>query len=100
MTLRSINPATGETLAQFELLGDEALERKLALAEQAAQRWRKFPLGERAAMLRRAADQCSKRRDELGRIATLEMGKLFSASLAEVDKCAACLRWYADNAER
>jgi succinate-semialdehyde dehydrogenase/glutarate-semialdehyde dehydrogenase len=39
-------------------------------------------------------------KDRLAEIITLEMGKLFSASLEEVQKCARGCRFYADNAER
>ena len=100
MTIASTNPATGETVARFDPLSDEAIERKLAEAEKAFHRWRREPAASRAASLRRAADVFTRRREELARLATLEMGKLYTASLAEVDKCATCLRWYADEHQR
>ncbi len=37
---------------------------------------------------------------ELARIITLEMGKLFRDSVAEIEKCALGCRYYAENAER
>src|SRR5437879_1340271 len=97
MGIASINPATEETLASFEPLSDHELDRKLELAERAFLTWRREPAARRAELLRRAAEVFTRRRQEMARLATLEMGKLLTAALAEVDKCAGCLRWYADN---
>src|SRR4051794_39867927 len=100
MTIASINPATGETLATFEALTDGELESKLGAAERAFRRWRREPEVRRAEVLRKAAQVFETRKQELGRLATLEMGKLLSAAVAEVEKCATALRWYADQHER
>jgi succinate-semialdehyde dehydrogenase/glutarate-semialdehyde dehydrogenase len=100
MTIASVNPATGETLATFEPLSDAELDRKLLAAERAFRSWRREAAGKRAEILRRAAEVFLHRRSELARTATLEMGKLYTAALAEVDKCATCLKWYADEHER
>ena len=100
MTIASINPATGEKLAVFEPLTDAELDRKLGAAERGFHLWRREPAQRRAEVLRKAAQVFTDRRQELGRLATLEMGKLLSAAVAEVDKCAAGLRWYADEHER
>ncbi len=100
MTIASINPATGETLASFEPLSDGELDQRLALAERTFGSWRRETAAARAQALSRAAEIFTKRREALARTATLEMGKLYTASLAEVDKCAGCLRWYAAEHER
>jgi succinate-semialdehyde dehydrogenase/glutarate-semialdehyde dehydrogenase len=100
MTIASTNPATGETFARFDPLSDAELSERLARAERAFGEWRRVRPAARAEALQRAASVFTRRREELARTATLEMGKLYTAALAEVDKCAACLRWYADNHEK
>src|SRR3989454_11118595 len=48
----------------------------------------------------RAAGLLEQRKDALGRLMTLEMGKLRKAALAEIEKCANGCRYYGENAER
>ena len=47
-----------------------------------------------------AADLLEAEKDSLARTITLEMGKLLSASVEEIVKCARGCRYYAENAER
>ena len=54
-TMRSIDPATGELLREYEELTDEQLEAKLARATEAFQSLRRMPFAERAERMRRAA---------------------------------------------
>src|SRR5262249_14127927 len=56
------------------------------------------PLDERLPVLARAAALLRKRRDELARLATLEMGKTIAAAEAEVEKCAWVCDHYAQHA--
>ncbi|MEJ2111966.1 MAG: aldehyde dehydrogenase family protein [Acidobacteriota bacterium] len=44
----SINPATEETLASFEIETGEAVREKLERADQAYDKWRKEPFASRA----------------------------------------------------
>ena len=54
--MRAINPATGETLAEYPTLSPSDLERRLALAAEAAVRWRATPVTERASVVARNAE--------------------------------------------
>jgi succinate-semialdehyde dehydrogenase/glutarate-semialdehyde dehydrogenase len=100
MTIASINPATGETLKTFPPDSDGMIEEKLRKAAAAARLWRRTSFAERAQRLSRAASILDARKDALGRLMTLEMGKLRKAALGEVEKCANGCRYYAENAER
>lgn len=93
----SINPATGEQIATHAELTAEQIEQKVALAATAFDRWRVTPIADRVALLRRIADAYDANRDRLARMATDEMGKTLKSALAEVDKCAAAFRHYADH---
>lgn len=97
MTIESRNPATGEILETFEPLSDEALEEKLARAEEASETLRLLTLRDRAGLLEKLADLLDEGRDDLAKIATLEMGKTLSSAKAEVEKCAWVCRYYAEH---
>src|SRR6202165_2513568 len=100
MSIASTNPATGETVKTFAALTEAQLEQKLARAAQAFLSWRRTSFAERARLLVSAAGVLQRRREELSRLMTLEMGKLHQAGLAEIDKCALGCRYYAENGER
>ena len=51
-----VNPATGETLATYPTITDDALESAIAGADAAYRTWRDVPVAERAARLRRVAE--------------------------------------------
>jgi succinate-semialdehyde dehydrogenase / glutarate-semialdehyde dehydrogenase len=96
--MTSRNPATGEILARFDELSDDALETKLARAADAFAAHRRTSLQERATRMRRAADLLDAEKHALGRTMTLEMGKPIGAAIAEAEKCAWVCRFYADHA--
>ena len=100
MAIASINPATGETVREFPALGPDEVDERIARAAAAFAGWRATPGGERAAVLRRAAEILEAEKDALGRLMTLEMGKPLAAAVEEAAKCATGCRYYADNADR
>jgi len=100
MAIASINPATGETLKEFSPFDDAEIEKRLKLAENASREYRRTAFGERSELMEATAELLLLEKDRLAGIITLEMGKLFSASLEEVQKCARGCRFYAENAER
>ncbi len=95
-----VNPATGETLAEYDTLTDQQVQDKLATAHAAFLPWRATPVAERAALVRRAAELHRERRDELAATIVREMGKPLAAALGEVDFAADITEFYADNAEK
>ncbi|GAA2009717.1 succinate-semialdehyde dehydrogenase/glutarate-semialdehyde dehydrogenase [Nakamurella flavida] len=95
----TVNPATGEKLAQYDYLTDEQLQDALARTDAAHRSWREVPLDERIAVLHRVADLYRERRDELARLTGLEMGKPFEEAKGEIDIVASIWDYYADHAE-
>src|SRR5499427_694112 len=94
----SVNPATGERLAEYSPHSPAELGERLGRCREAFRGWAKRPLDERLPVLARAAALLRKRRDELARLATLEMGKTLASAEAEVEKCAWVCDHYAQHA--
>jgi len=94
-----VNPATGETVARYNRFTDAQVEQTLRTAEAGFETWRKFPVAERAGMVRRAAELHRERREELAAIIVREMGKVKAGALAEVDFAADITEYYADQAD-
>src|SRR5581483_5595066 len=100
MPIASINPATGEKLKEFPAFDDAEIEKHLKRADDASHRYRRTRFTTRAELMEGAAELLLVEKERLARIITLEMGKLFTASVEEVEKCARGCRFYAENAER
>ena len=100
MAIASINPATGEKLKEFTAFNDAEIEKRLKRAEHAFQQHRREAFPKRAQLLVGVATLLEREKNELARTMTLEMGKIFRASVEEIEKCARGCRYYAENAER
>src|SRR5262245_6268742 len=100
MAIASINPATGEKLKEFSSFDDGEIEKRLKGAENASRKYLRTSFSQRSEFLEAAAELLLLEKDRLAEIITLEMGKLFGASLEEVQRCARGCRFYAENAER
>jgi len=97
MAIATINPATGELVKSFEALTDAQIEKKIQLAAETFQSYKKVPHSKREEMLVRAAEILEKEKEEFGRIMTLEMGKPLRAAVEEAAKCAVGCRYYAEH---
>ncbi len=83
--LQSLNPSTGEVLAEFEPAGQAEVERAVAEARRASESWCKLAVSERVSYLKRFKYVTYERRDELANLITLETGKPILESItAEV----------------
>ncbi|MEZ5488932.1 MAG: NAD-dependent succinate-semialdehyde dehydrogenase [Gammaproteobacteria bacterium] len=98
MTLTSINPATGQPIAEYEPHSAEQVDQLISNADAAFRSWRQVPIKERSQVLRRAGDVLKQNRHSYAMLMTREMGKPLAQSLAEIDKCADGCLFYADKA--
>jgi len=98
MTLLSINPANGHTIAEYQSHSREKVDQLIDAAKAGFEHWRQVSLTERSKVLRRAAEVLKDNRESYALLMTREMGKPLSQSLAEVDKCAGGCLFYADKA--
>lgn len=95
-TIKSTNPFTGETLDSYETLDLTRLDSVVESIDEAQQAWRQTSLQERAQALGKLAVQLRKQKNQLARLATLEMGKTLASAEAEVEKCAWACDYYAE----
>ena len=98
MTLASINPATGEQVAEFDEHSVDEVERRISASCDAFRNWSARSVEERAAVLMRLAGLLESEQETLGRLMTLEMGKTLRAARDEAVKCATACRFYAEHA--
>lgn len=98
MSYDTVNPTSGQVEHTQQTMDAAAIEARLAASAKAFPAWAALPLGERGALLRCVGEELTKRRDDLQRIMTAEMGKLRREALAEVDKCAQACAYYAEHA--
>ena len=96
---KSINPATGDEIGTYPELTSEELEGKVARAASRFASWRFSPVPERTQLLEKIAEIFDTRLEPMARMASAEMGKTLVSARAEVQKCAAAFRYYAQNGE-
>jgi succinate-semialdehyde dehydrogenase/glutarate-semialdehyde dehydrogenase len=93
--LTSINPANGNVLGSYPAADHKKIERSLLEARRAFVDWKRASLKERGTVLKKIAKELRNQQQKLAELATLEMGKPIEQSMAEVEKCATCLDFYA-----
>jgi alpha-ketoglutaric semialdehyde dehydrogenase len=83
----SVNPARcTEVVARYPLSDRNDVNRAVAAAAESFPRWRRMPAPRRAEVLFRAAEILSRKKPELGRLVTLEMGKVLAEGLGDVQE--------------
>jgi succinate-semialdehyde dehydrogenase/glutarate-semialdehyde dehydrogenase len=91
------DPATGEVTETFPFATDAEVEQALAAAAGAFTAWRKRPIAERAAIVKRVADLFTERAADLAALITKEMGKRPAQAVGEAEFCTDIFGYYADN---
>src|SRR5437867_7700913 len=100
MAIASINPATGEELKEFSAFDNAEIEKRLSRAEEAFRRYRRTTFTERSELLHAVSELLFQQKQTFAEIITIEIGKLFRDSVAEIEKCARGCRFYAENGVR
>lgn len=99
MTLKAINPTTGETIHSYDDMSPAQVEEAITCAHTAFLRWRQTPFAERARLMRQAAQVLRRAATAYGKLMAQEMGKPLRDGRAEAEKCAWVCDYYADHAE-
>jgi succinate-semialdehyde dehydrogenase/glutarate-semialdehyde dehydrogenase len=98
--MESINPHSGQQIHSYAPESDEALRARLQAADHAFRAWKTTSFSDRGKLMRAAAGVLRARKTELAELMADEMGKLLSDGITEVEKCAGCCDYYAENAHR
>ncbi|WP_254543779.1 aldehyde dehydrogenase family protein [Halomarina pelagica] len=97
-TFESVNPATGESLGEFQRGTPEDVERAVEAAESAFEEWRSLSYIDRAEYLWEIYHELKERHEELGRVVTKECGKEISEGKADVTEAWHMVEWAAGDA--
>jgi len=100
MSLRSVDPTTGEVFATFAETTPAELEAALGRADAARATWRATPLGARTERLTALGRVLRARKGDYAVLMAREMGKPVADGEAEVEKCAVACDHFAREAER
>lgn len=87
-TFSTVNPATGETIATYEVMSEAEAKAKVAACHAAFEDWRKLSHAERGAHLTKIGQTLRDHAKELAALMTRETGKLLKDGLTEVEICA------------
>jgi succinate-semialdehyde dehydrogenase / glutarate-semialdehyde dehydrogenase len=91
------DPATGTVSETFPFAADAEVEQALAGATGAFEEWRKRPIAERAAIVKRVAELFTERSADLAALITKEMGKRPAQAVGEAEFCTDIFGYYAEN---
>jgi succinate-semialdehyde dehydrogenase/glutarate-semialdehyde dehydrogenase len=98
MSLKSVNPATGEIRKTFPETSSAEIERSIRKADESFQDWKRLPFARRAERLCAAAGILRENRDNYAELMAVEMGKPIRDGRAESDKCAWVCEYFARQA--
>lgn len=79
-------PIDGSELAQVAIDDEAVISEKLARANEAYLTWRSVPAPRRGELVRLFGDELRKHKEDLGRLVTIECGKILSEGLGEVQE--------------
>jgi L-aminoadipate-semialdehyde dehydrogenase len=82
----ALSPITGELIAQVRITSPEEVSTVIGRATQAFNAWRTVPAPRRGEFVPVLAEELRAAKDDLGRLVTLETGKIVSEGLGEVQE--------------
>lgn len=97
--MKSINPATGELIEEYDPMNEDDLNGIVRKSTEAQNKWRKVSFQKKCSILEKVAETLHKKNEELAQLMAREMGKPLPQGEAEIEKCAWVCNYYAENAE-
>lgn len=99
MAFATINPYINELVKSFPSATDAEIKAAVDCSDKAFQSWKNLSIAERVGYLKNASALLREKSDEYAALLTLEMGKIFGESKAEVELSAQILDYYVKHAE-
>jgi aldehyde dehydrogenase (NAD+) len=84
--IESLNPATGEPIAAVRMATLDDYERVAGRTVEAFREWRTWTAPRRGEVVRQLGEELRRHKDDLGRLVSLEVGKILSEGLGEVQE--------------
>ncbi|MEW6194351.1 MAG: NAD-dependent succinate-semialdehyde dehydrogenase [Bacteroidota bacterium] len=100
MPIQTINPATGKVGRAFQENSLDEIYEAVEKGDAAFKVWKERSFAERSHLMKNAANILREKKNDYGKILTLEMGKPLVQAIAEVEKCAWVCDYYADKTEK
>jgi succinate-semialdehyde dehydrogenase/glutarate-semialdehyde dehydrogenase len=97
--MKTINPATGEFIEEYDQMDNEALDTIAQDAATAQKKWRRNSFYERGLLLQRVAELLEGNKEKYAKLMAREMGKPLAQAESEIEKCAWVCNYYADKTE-
>lgn len=99
-SIKTLNPTTNVVEKEYETMSDQQIQNIIAEADKAFKSWRKSSFSVRSELLHKVASIMRQRKEDLGRICSIEMGKLLREGISEVELSANIFDYYADQGEK
>jgi acyl-CoA reductase-like NAD-dependent aldehyde dehydrogenase len=96
--LETVNPATEEILNRYTIMTKEEINAAVKKAQDEHLEWKKDS-HKRIDLLHDFAQELRKKKENLAKTATNEMGKAIKEARSEVEKCAWAIDYFADNGQ-
>lgn len=85
-TIKSISPIDDNIIAEVSWTSEDQYEEVVQEAQKAFFEWRKVPAPKRGEIVRQIGEALRKHKDDLGRLVTIENGKILQEGLGEVQE--------------
>lgn len=99
-TSTSTSPSTGKILGYFQQADEDDIKKAIDAAERAYSSWSEMPPPERGQILLKAAQIFRKRKTELGKLVSREMGKVLLEGEADVQEAIDIFEYMAGEGRR
>ena len=99
-TYEVFNPATEEVIGNASKASSEDIQKALASAKKGLEIWRNIDPWKRSLTIRKIADLIRKKKDNLAKWMTLEVGKPLAEGIAESNAAADIFEWNSEETKR